>query len=175
MQVPTGEGINTGKKWFAIYTKPRSEKKTYTRLVEQGIEAYVPLVKTLQQWSDRKKIVEKPLISSYLFVKIELLEYQDVLKTDGVVKFVCFEGKAVSIPQLQIDNLKLIVDSDTEVEHTSINYKSGEKIKVILGPMKGLSGELIKIGRKNRVLVRINHINQNLLVNIPSSYLSKEN
>ena len=56
--------------WYAVYTKPRSEKKLADRLNEHGIEAYLPLRKTLKQWSDRKKMVEEPLITSYVFVNI---------------------------------------------------------------------------------------------------------
>lgn len=169
------EELEIQKKWYAIYTKSRAERTVCTRLSELAIDAYVPIIKTLRQWSDRKKWVEKPLISSYVFVHISQKEYLKVLNTEGVVKYVSFEGKAVPIPEYQIKNLQLIENSDAEVENSKIQFKEGERIEVTLGSMKGLKGELVKTGRKSRVLVRIDHINQNLLVNIPASYLTKEN
>jgi transcriptional antiterminator RfaH len=176
MLVSSDEGdLGVKKKWYAIYTKSRAERTVCTRLLEQGIDSYLPIVKTLRQWSDRKKWVEKPLFNSYVFVYITQLEYYTVLKTDGVVKYICFEGKAVPIPDYQIENLRLIENSDADIEHSNIVFKEGERIQVTMGSMKGLKGELVKSGRKSRVLVRIDHISQNLLVNIPTSYLCKEN
>ena len=51
------------KAWYAVYTNSRAEKRVSDRLAEMGIETFLPLQKTLRQWSDRKKLVEKPLIS----------------------------------------------------------------------------------------------------------------
>jgi len=33
-------------KWYAVYTRPRAEKQVYERLVEEGIETFLPLHKT---------------------------------------------------------------------------------------------------------------------------------
>ncbi|MBN2818770.1 MAG: UpxY family transcription antiterminator [Bacteroidales bacterium] len=159
------------KSWYAVYTRPRFEKRVYTELVNDDIEAYLPLQKTLRQWSDRKKMVEIPLLPSYVFVHISLLEYLKVLQTDGIVKYISFEGQAVSIPEKQINTLKLLLDANSEIECTQQNFKKGQKVDVVLGSLKGLEGELVSHGKKKRFLVRINQINQNLLVNIPANYL----
>ena len=36
-------------KWYAVYTRPRFEKQAFQRLQEQGIDAYLPLIKTMRQ------------------------------------------------------------------------------------------------------------------------------
>ena len=158
------------KNWYAVYTKPRAEKQLTKRLSESGINAFLPLQKTLRQWSDRKKMVELPLFTSYVFVNIDAAEYDRVLQTHGAVKYVSFEGKAATIPQDQIDNLKLIINSDTEIEVTHEKLKPGQQVEVTHGTLKGLRGELIK-SKKHRLLVRIDTIHQNLLVNIPENFL----
>jgi transcription antitermination factor NusG len=56
------------KKWHAVYVSSRTEKKINDLLNNKGIEAYVPVVKTMRQWSDRKKMVEMPLLNGYVFV-----------------------------------------------------------------------------------------------------------
>jgi transcriptional antiterminator RfaH len=159
------------KYWYAVYTKPKAEKQVFKRFIETGIDTYLPLQKTLKQWSDRKKLVAVPLLSSYVFVYINLRQYDAVLKTPGVVKFICFEGRAVPIPQKQIDILKLIIESNTGVEITNTSLAPGQHVEVILGALKGLRGELLKPGVKNRFLVRIDAINQNIMLNIPENYL----
>ncbi|MCK5034403.1 MAG: UpxY family transcription antiterminator, partial [Candidatus Sabulitectum sp.] len=75
------------KSWYAIYTKARNEKKVASLFLRDGIEHYLPLIKRIKFWSDRKKQVEEPLFSSYVFVHIKEQEHLKVLKTTGVVRF----------------------------------------------------------------------------------------
>jgi transcriptional antiterminator RfaH len=164
---------NSEEKWYALYTRPRAEKLVFQRLVEDGIETFLPLQKTYRMWSDRKKLVEKPLLPSYIFVKTKKKNFPRVYKTNGVVKFVSFEGQPVSIPQNQIDNLRLLINSDAEIEVSSEKLARGDNVKVINGSLIGLTGELIKIGSHNRVVVRIDRLDQNLILKIPKAFLRK--
>lgn len=159
--------------WYAVYTRPRFEKKVAERLEEMGIIAYLPLQKKLRQWSDRKKWVQIPLFSSYVFVKIDRNSYDDVLKTDGVVKYIFFEGKAAVIPQEQIDNLRIIVDSNAEVESTSDRFRKGDKVRVNGGALKGLTGILINQRGRKKVIVQVDRIDQNLIVEVPGGLVEK--
>lgn len=161
------------EKWYAIYTKPRAEKQVHQRLTEADIETFLPLQKTIRIWSDRKKLVEKPLLSSYVFVRTNFKFFPVVYKTNGVVKFISFEGQPVAIPQKQIDNLRLIINSDAEVEVTSDKFEQGDSVEVVNGSLIGLTGELIKIGSHNRVVVRIDKLDQNLILKIPKAFLRK--
>jgi transcription antitermination factor NusG len=161
------------EKWYALYTKPRAEKLVYQRLVESKIETFLPLQKTIRIWSDRRKLVEKPLLSSYVFVRTKPKHFPEVYKTNGVVKFISFEGQPVSIPQKQIDNLMLIINSDAEVEVSCEKFEKGDNVEVVNGALTGLTGELIKIGTHNRVVVRIDRLDQNLILKIPRSFLRK--
>lgn len=160
-------------KWYAIYTHPRAEKLVYSRLVEVGIEAFLPMQKSVRQWSDRKKIIEKPLLSSYIFVHVLQKEFPIVYKTFGVVKFISFEGQPVYIPQKQIDNLRLLVNSDAEIEVTSEKFEKGDNVEVMTGSLTGLTGELITTGSKKRVIVRLDKLDQNIIITIPVTFLRK--
>lgn len=161
------------EKWYAVYTRPRAEKLVHNRLVEAGVETYLPLQKTFRKWSDRKKLVEKPLLSSYIFVKTNSKNFPVVFKTNGVVKFVSFEGQPVSIPQKQIDILRLLIDSNAEIEISSERFEKGDSVEVVSGALLGLTGELIKIGTHNRFVVRIDRLDQNLILKIPRAFLKK--
>jgi transcriptional antiterminator RfaH len=160
-------------KWYAVYTRPRAEKQVYQRLVDADIETFLPLQKTIRTWSDRKKIVEKPLLSSYIFVKTRPKNFPNVYKTHGVVKFVTFEGQPASIPQNQIDNLRLLINSDADIEISSEKFAPGDNVEVVSGSLIGLTGELIRIGSTNRVVVRIDRLDQNLILKIPRTFLKK--
>jgi transcription antitermination factor NusG len=164
---------HTPPKWYAIYTNPRAEKQVNERLFEAGIETFLPLHKTYRKWSDRKKLVEKPLLSSYVFVKVIPVDFPKVYTTQGVVRFISFEGKPASIPQKQIDNLRLIVNSDADIEISSEKFAQGDNVEVVSGALIGLTGELIKIGNHNRVVIRIDRLDQNLILKIPKAFLRK--
>ena len=130
--------------WYAIRVKSRSEKKVYSDLVEQKIEAYLPLQRKLRQWSDRKKWVETPLISGYVFVYISRKEYELVLRIYNVVSYIYFEGKAAIIREEDINLLKrMLGQTESEVEKTLEPLKAGQMVRIIAGPLIGVVGELI--------------------------------
>ncbi len=158
-------------KWFAVYTKPRNEKKVLKFLSDKGINAYAPIQKRLKKWSDRRKWVEEPLISSYVFVNIAPAHYYDVLNTPGIVRYITFEGKAVPIPEKQIEVLRRLVASETEIEVYPEKFTEGDRVEVRTGPLFGLQGELVEFRGRRMVLLRIDQIGQSLLLNIPLAFL----
>lgn len=153
--------------WVAAYTKPRNEKKVLERLVGAGVEAYLPLQRTLKQWSDRKKWVEEPLLRSYIFVRITEREYYHVLGIPGMVRYVMFEGKAAPIPDKQIDMLKLFMGMDVETEVVEEEILSGEMVEIVGGKLAGFSGEMLRHNGKNKVVVRLEHISHSILITLP--------
>jgi len=159
--------------WYAIYTNSRAEKRVSDRIKEMGIETFLPLQKTLRQWSDRKKVIEKPLISSYVFVRAIPKEFFSIRTTDGVVKFIMIQGKPVPIPEAQIINLRILCGSDAEVTLSNDVYAKGDKVEVTVGSLTGLRGELIRVGRKHKVVIRIIQPGMNLTIDIKSNAIRK--
>jgi transcriptional antiterminator RfaH len=157
--------------WYAVYTNPRAEKKTYTLLKQKGFEVYLPLLKVLKQWSDRKKWVEEPLFKSYLFVRVSEREYTQVLQTQGVVKYVSFSGKAAIIRDDQIETIKLLLISEEELEIVDHQFKKGEFVQIKAGPFLGLRGELLDLQHSKRFLVRFDQLGKSIILNVPSVYL----
>ena len=92
--------------WFAIYTRPKNEKKVVAGLEKIGIEVYCPMVKQVKQWSDRKKKVEVPLINSYVFVNIEESDRNVVFEIPGVVRYLFWLGKPAVIQEQEIEVLR---------------------------------------------------------------------
>jgi transcriptional antiterminator RfaH len=157
--------------WYAVYTSPRAEKKAHAELVKKGITVYLPLQRTLRQWSDRKKWTEEPLFRSYIFVNITESLYFDVLNTAGVVRYITFEGKAVPIPPQQIEAVRFFLSSDDPLPENIEKYSPGQPVEVIKGPLKGLFGELVQLAGKQKVKVEISAVGQSVFVTIPMSHL----
>jgi transcriptional antiterminator RfaH len=161
----------TEKLWYALYTRSRSEKQVYDLLDRSGFEAYLPLQRTLKQWSDRKKWVEAPLFRSYIFVHISEAEYYDVLNTPGAVRYVCFEGKAVPIPPQQIEAIRQFVDTGAELPDVDLDLEPGCRVDIIAGPMRGISGELIEIMGKKKVRIEIDGLGHSVFLELPASQI----
>ncbi len=165
--------INHDKKWYAIYTKSRAEKKVFDLLNQKGIETYLPMQKCLKQWSDRKKWVEEPLFRSYIFVKIQDVEFLEVQKTNGVVCFITFERKKVPIPENQIEAVKQLLKNNIEIEHTTKKFFIDDTVEIISGNLTGIQGKLIEYKGKKKVLISIDSVSQGLLINVPLVSLRK--
>ena len=159
--------------WYALYSRPRHEKRLADLLNEKGIEAYVPVRKVLKQWSDRKKMVEEPLIRSYCFVRANPNWYFEALNTFGAVRYVWFSGKPAPIPDRQINTLKILTGSNLEIEEVNCNFQQGEHVKVTAGPLVGTIGEITSVSGKNRVIIRIDHLATVLSVTISPLMLEK--
>lgn len=157
--------------WYALYTKSHHEKEVLRRLQEKGIHAYLPLFTTLRQWSDRKKKVQIPLFSCYIFVNIVPKEYYQVLNTPGVIKYVTFEGKAAPIPEKQIFFIKNIMEEDFEFEVVENKLCSGARVGVIAGSLTGLKGVLIDFRGKKRVIIQLDGIQKSMIVSMPLNLL----
>jgi len=84
----------------------------------------------------------------------------------GVVKFIMFEGEAVTIPEEQILNLKILSDSDAEVFVSNDVFLKGDMVEVLYGSLVGLRGELVRVGNKRTVLMRVINSGLNLTVDI---------
>jgi len=157
--------------WHALYVKSRSEKKVLTQLEEEGFVAYLPMITEVRKWSDRKKKIDEPLFKSYVFVFSNEREYIPILSVYGVVKFVSFEHKAVIVPENQILAIKKFVSDYEKGEEFKIlnneELKVGQKVRIINGPMKGLTGRLETIRNKRHLIVYIDVVGKSIPVHIP--------
>ncbi len=135
--------------WYAVYTRPKNEKKVTDQLVKLGIEVYCPLVTQVKQWSDRKKKVETPLISSYVFVNLEEKDRDKVFEAFGVVRYLFWLGKPAIIRDEEIYLLK---DSLKEVISTFeiSEIKPGDVLNISRGPFQGKEG-VVKAVEKNKI------------------------
>ena len=157
---------NNTYQWFALYTKARAEKKVYEQLRSIGIDAYLPLTKELRQWSDRKKWVEVPVIHSYIFVYITPAEYMKVFDANGIVSYVSHKGKAIAIPDHEMEAMRRTVDNHLSFSVETNIICKGETITIESGPLKGITGTITEIRGEKKFCMQISHIGYTLVVNL---------
>ena len=151
--------------WYAVYTKPRHEKKVNKLLVDKKQEVFLPLITKVRLWKDRKKKVEMPLFNSYLFVNIDYKNRFDILPTNGVVKIVNFNGDPAVVPDWQIDALRKMLEHPEDIRLE--NYmQPGELVEVTDGPFRGMRGTVKMIKGETRLIITIEGILQSVSVDI---------
>ena len=159
--------------WYAVYTASRAEKKVSERLTQAGIEHYLPLQTVIRVWSDRRKKVEVPVISGYLFVHIPESEIARVRTVPGVAFFLREFGHPAVIPDVQIETLRFMVGNAEEpVEFTPEQFVPGDAVRVTRGQLAGMVGELVQLQGKYKVALRIASFGC-ALVNVPIGSLEK--
>ncbi len=153
------------ERWYALYTRPRHEKAVAEQLVRRQVETFLPVREVLSRWKDRRKLVQLPLFPGYVFVRTALERKREVVSADGVVCMVGFHGTPAPIPDEQIEGVREICV--TKLPCDPYPYLTeGREVRVIRGPLAGLSGILIRKKSKHRLVVSIDLLRQSVAVEI---------
>jgi transcription antitermination factor NusG len=160
------------KYWYAVYTRPRWEKKVDGVLLRKNVESWCPLQKIERQWSDRKKVIEEPLFKSYVFVNITAAEKNDVLQTEGVLNFVYYMGRPAVIRNQEISVIKSFLQEKDVVILTRSweSLDENEKVKITQGVFMDNTGTVVRSGKK-KVYVRLESLGQVMTVEFPTEFV----
>jgi transcription antitermination factor NusG len=143
--------------WHVLYTKPRNEKKVTARLQEAGYEVYCPLIKTIHQWSDRKKKVQVPMFPSYIFIYINEKNRQLPLYDPGVIKYVYYASKPAIIRDVELNAIKEIEHAGSDIKVEGSGFERGQFVEIPEGPFKGMTGVVDKYDAR-KVLVYVEQL-----------------
>jgi transcription antitermination factor NusG len=157
--------------WFVVYTKPQAEKRVAERLQLAGFEVYLPLFEELKQWSDRKKKVQRPLISSVVFVRTIPTQLFGVFEVQGVSRILRFLGKPAVVQHQEILNLQILLQQANLPVQALDKLEPGMPVEVLRGPFKGIIGAAVKVLNTLRVQIDIRHLGVAFHVNVPRSFV----
>ncbi len=136
------------RKWLAVYTRPRWEKKVNMLLTEKGLESYCPLNKVRRKWSDRMKVVEEPLFKSYVFVKVDNEDRSAVRMTNGAINFVYWNGKPAVIKEKEINAIKRFLNEYENVEANPVDLKVNQRVRITNGTLMDKEGKVLDVRHK---------------------------
>ena len=131
-------------KWYAVYTKPRWEKKVADLLTKKGLTNYCPLNKVRKQWADRKKTVYEPLFTSYVFVYVTELEHLILKKTSGVINLVYWLGKPARIRDEEILAIKIFLEGHINVKLEKDRVNLNDEVRIVRGPLADYEGRVLE-------------------------------
>src|SRR5262245_58894317 len=112
MALTVGEAVmsNDCAQWYAIWTRPRHERAVRDQLLNKRIDTFLPTVRRWSQWKDRRKRIDWPLFPTYCFAHFGLAERLAVLTCSGVLNIVSIAGEPVPVPDLEVNNIRLLID-----------------------------------------------------------------
>ncbi len=162
----------TIRNWYALYTRPNFEKRVDRDLRRMGLHAYLPLRPVLRQWSDRKKWIETPLFSCYVFVQADAKERLLSLTPDGVVRMLSQNGQPSVIPEHEIATVRKMLAHDLDPEPIP-QLLPGDLLEITSGPLAGLRGMLHSIAGRERFIIAFEAIGQSVAITIDPRQLRR--
>ncbi|OAV44290.1 UpxY family transcription antiterminator [Lewinella sp. 4G2] len=148
----------TEKRWFAVRTSSRHEKRAVQELRKAGIEAYIPLREKVVQYASKTVSRELPLLTGYVFVRIVLAEELTVRKAHYTAGFVTLGRDRRRVLDEEIEVLKKL-STDRQLDWVEVEeafaFKPGTPVEIISGPLAGVRGTYQDKKSKKRFIISL--------------------
>ena len=170
--------------WYAFKVFFNKVFEVDRNIRERNVETFFPVIKTYKLSGDHHRMVQRPAISSLIFVRCSETEvwaiqkqlYGRVLlythKTDGA-------KLASPIDEEEMRLFRLVTSVEDErlqyLDIENVNYKEGQRVRVLDGPYKGCMGYIKRIKGNRRLLVAVEGLALVATSYIPSVFLEKIN
>jgi transcription antitermination factor NusG len=153
--------------WSAVQTRCRWEKKVTQQLQGKSVETFLPTYRTMHRWSDRRKLVELPILSGYVFTRLVLTPqaHMSVLQTFGVISFIAFNGKIPSIPDGEIENLRRLSDNNVPCFESQF-IAVGQRVRIRGGCLDGLECVLVSRQGEKSLMLSIEPIHRYIRISV---------
>jgi transcription antitermination factor NusG len=154
-------GDNPNHAWYAVQTGYRCEQRVASGLTAKGFRTYLPLLREVHQWKDRRKVIEVPAFSGYLFLHYEpsLRNRVKVLETNGTVRLLGGNHAPSPISDLEIEAVYRTLGSSIPCDRCDA-LTPGTLVQVTRGPLAGIQGRLARVKNNLRLIVTISVFSQ---------------
>ena len=155
--------------WYAVWTRSRHEQVVRQQLLQKNIETFLPTIARWSRWKDRRKKIDWPLFPGYCFARFNAADSLPILKCDGVLNIVSFGSKPASIPNEEVNSLRLLIGSDIKCDPCPF-ISEGAVVEVVSGPLRGVVGRLLRKDAKSAtVVLSVNLIGQAARVEVDAA------
>jgi len=138
-----------------------------------NISSYLPTRKILRTWHDRRKYVDEPLFPSYVFVYLnDMQNYYEGMDAEGSLYYVRSGKEIARVSDSIVNNIKLVADHVEHIEVSETRFRPGQHLVISKGVLAGLACEVVDVDNKQRLLVRIDLLQRNILLTVPEGSLS---
>jgi len=151
--------------WYAASTRANHEKRVAEHLSAHRVEHFLPLYRSLRRWKDRRVELPLPLFPGYVFVRIALCNRLQVLEIPSVARLVGFNGMPAALPESEIELLRSgLAGGIRAAPHPYLRL--GRRVRLIAGPLAGLTGILLRRQGKSRLAISIDLLQRSVVVDV---------
>ncbi len=152
-------------RWYALRVKSNCEKLVAAALRYKEYEQFLPLYRTQRGWSDRVKDLELPLISGYVFCRMNPVQRLPVLTIPGAVSFVGIGNTPTPVEDGEIEALQTIVRAELPVASWPF-LQAGHRVRIERGPLRDIEGIVISLKNGLSLVVSIGLLQRSVAVEI---------
>lgn len=151
--------------WYALRLYSVRHKAVSKWLEEQGIEFFVPMHYVDIELEGRVKHILRPVVSNLVFVKKSMTEkafrqfvFNSPYKMSVITKS-RENHEFCEIPAREMQEFRMMCNPEVElrkyVSEQEAKLKAGTPVMVKYGPLKGLSGKLVRSNKKYYLLKEV--------------------
>lgn len=153
------------RRWFAVYTTCRHEKRVARHLQQRQIEHFLPLYRTQHRWKDGSRVlVDLPLFPGYVFVRIESRNRFGVLAVPGVVSMIGTASRPAALPDLEVEALRAGLDPTRAEPHPLLIV--GRRVRIKAGALAGVEGIVVRKKSGLRVVLTLSLLMQSIAIEV---------
>ncbi len=140
--------------WFAVRVRSRYERIAEASLAGRGFNCLMPSYTVTSKWSDRSKVLVKPLFPGYLFCQFDFDRRLPILTSPGVMGVVSSGSLPTPVRTDEIHALQTVMSSGrTARRHPFLS--SGARVRLNAGPLRGLEGLLVETKNDRRLILTV--------------------
>lgn len=151
--------------WYAIRVRSNYEQTASRYLDAVGYEVFVPTYEDRRRGCDRIRRVQVPLFPGYIMCRMDTNFRMPVLTAPGVVNIVGFGSEFVSVPEDEIQAVRLMIASQVAVEQWPY-VNVGERVRIVDGPLAGLTGILADFKNRQRLIISVHLLQRSVAAEV---------
>ena len=154
-------------RWYAVHTRSKCEQPVAAELTSKGVENFLPAVREIHRWKDRKKEIAVPLFPGYVFTRIpdSPVSRLQVLRTNGTVRILGHGAEIEPVADHEIDALKQLLQAQVPcLAHPFL--REGAWVRVKRGALEGLEGLLARVKNGSRLVLSVEMLSQSVAAEI---------
>ena len=163
--------------WYVAYTRVNQEFLIKKKLDELGIENFLPREEQVRDTPLGRKMIQVLLIHGMIFIHADKRTSFSLINeySLNIVYLKDVEGRhSLIVPDKQMEDFMFLLDfSPDGIEVLNKDLKRGDQVRVIKGPLQGLTGELVRLRGHKRVVIRLDGVASIATSYIPGSFLEK--
>jgi len=157
-----------GLPWWVIHTRPRQEKALAETLRAARLHVFLPIVREQKVYGHRKRVVERPLFPSYLFLEGSREEAWFADGTRRVATII--EPPSVLELAIELESIRRAVSCGAVLDPYPY-LTEGRRVRVRSGPFKGVEGVVDVRSRVDRLVLRVNALGRAVALELDAGVL----